>query len=504
MANPHSPRFSLLDIFYSSVKTQLETQLNTTFVGRDEVVVNDDGTSRPSFVILSPGKAEQVITDFHIAKRANKQLSAVFLMGEKAAKAPSLWHLLKGMRVVAQGKKGPGVPYGYVAYHAPPQYHVTFSQAFVNKTLKMIFSVSVGGTLGSALFDTGATHCFVRTSFLNSLGIKAFQTTVNIQLADGQTMRAAGTAWLRVQLAKGCTDYRKFIVCDTLLDGVDLILGQDFLKARGVILDYGTSTCFLRHRNTYTTLTATQRWGNQRRGPPPVIGAAQAVKAMRKGAHGFWGLVRPSKDVILDSGHGLEQVPLEKLSPIEQKLFAGAALASGEENPWEMDTDSAGLVNTNSLHAIRTMDKPEELRDLLLTFVDRFPERLPELPPERTVQHTIPLVPGHTPPCRPTYRLAPVELEECKKQVEELLQQGFIRPSVSPYGSPILFVRKEGTFRMVIDYRQINNLTGTESNPTQTRLESSRTGRLQQESSLCANSSGWRITFGSLFVRTAA
>jgi hypothetical protein len=181
----------LFNTFYSSVKTQLETQLNTTFVGRDEVVVNDDGTSRPSFVILSPGKAEQVITDFHVAKRANKQLSAVFLMGEKAAKAPSLWHLLKGMRVVAQGKKGPGVPYGYVAYHAPPQYHVTFSQAFVNKTLKMIFSVSVGGTLGSALFDTGATHCFVRTSFLNSLGIKAFQTTVNIQLADGQTMRAA-------------------------------------------------------------------------------------------------------------------------------------------------------------------------------------------------------------------------------------------------------------------------------------------------------------------------
>ena len=76
------------------------------------------------------------------------------------------------------------------------------------------------------------------------------------------------------------------------------------------------------------------------------------------------------------------------------------------------------------------------------------------------------MVPGHTPPCRPTYRLAPVELEECKKQIEELLQQGFIRPSVSPYGSPILFVHKmEGTFRMVIDYRQINNLTVKDKYP---------------------------------------
>jgi hypothetical protein len=196
-------------------------------------------------------------------------------MGEKAAKSPSVWPLLKGMRVVAQGKKGPEVPYSYIAYHAPPQYHVTFTQAFVNKTLKMVFNVVVHGTKGRALFDTGATHCFVRSSFLNSLGFKAHHSNVNVQLADGQTMKAAGTAWLRVRLSSGCTEYRKLIVCDTLLDGVDLIMGQDFLSARGVILDYGTGTCFLRTHNHYTALPSASP-----------VGSGSALPSQRSGNGG--------------------------------------------------------------------------------------------------------------------------------------------------------------------------------------------------------------------------
>jgi hypothetical protein len=88
------------------------------------------------------------------------------------------------------------------------------------------------------------------------------------------------------------------------------------------------------------------------------------------------------------------------------------------------------------------------------------------LPPDRGVAHTIPMEPGHVPPCRPTYRLAEPEIKECRRHVEELLIQGFIRPSSSPYGSPILFVRKkDGSFRMVIDYRAVNNLTRKDRYP---------------------------------------
>jgi len=82
------------------------------------------------------------------------------------------------------------------------------------------------------------------------------------------------------------------------------------------------------------------------------------------------------------------------------------------------------------------------------------------LPPERNTAHTIPLEPGHKPPFRPIYRLSPVELAEVENQVTELLKNGLIEPSSSPYGAPVLFVtKKDGSLRMCIDYRALNKIT---------------------------------------------
>ena len=70
------------------------------------------------------------------------------------------------------------------------------------------------------------------------------------------------------------------------------------------------------------------------------------------------------------------------------------------------------------------------------------------------------LVPGVAPVARAPYRLAPSEMEELSKQLQELLDKGFIRPSSSPWGAPVLFVKKkDGSFRMCIDYRGLNKLT---------------------------------------------
>ncbi|KAJ9544243.1 hypothetical protein OSB04_023950 [Centaurea solstitialis] len=93
-------------------------------------------------------------------------------------------------------------------------------------------------------------------------------------------------------------------------------------------------------------------------------------------------------------------------------------------------------------------------------FLDVFPEDLPGLPPDRQIEFGIDLVPGAAPIARAPYRLAPPELQELSEQLQELSGKGFIRPSSSPWGAPILFVKKkDGSHRMCIDYRGLNKVT---------------------------------------------
>ncbi|KAL0537838.1 hypothetical protein IC582_026827 [Cucumis melo] len=93
-------------------------------------------------------------------------------------------------------------------------------------------------------------------------------------------------------------------------------------------------------------------------------------------------------------------------------------------------------------------------------YPDVFPEELPGLPPHREVEFAIELEPGTVPISRAPYRMAPAELKELKVQLQELLDKGFIRPSVSPWGAPVLFVKKkDGSMRLCIDYRELNKVT---------------------------------------------
>ena len=82
------------------------------------------------------------------------------------------------------------------------------------------------------------------------------------------------------------------------------------------------------------------------------------------------------------------------------------------------------------------------------------------MPPDRDIDFCIDLGPGTRPISIPSYRMDPAELRELKAQLQELLSKGFIRPSASPWGAPVLFVKKkDGSFRMCIDYRQLNKVT---------------------------------------------
>ena len=93
-------------------------------------------------------------------------------------------------------------------------------------------------------------------------------------------------------------------------------------------------------------------------------------------------------------------------------------------------------------------------------FPDVFPDDISGLPPYREVEFTIDLIPGTEPISIPPYRMAPVELRELKAQLEELLSKGFIRPSITPWGAPVLFMKKKDrSLRLCIDYRQLNRVT---------------------------------------------
>ncbi|KAJ9556981.1 hypothetical protein OSB04_011595 [Centaurea solstitialis] len=113
-------------------------------------------------------------------------------------------------------------------------------------------------------------------------------------------------------------------------------------------------------------------------------------------------------------------------------------------------------------HVVDKKAEEKSLQDIPVVreFPEVFPEELPGLPPPRQVEFHIDLIPGAGPIAKSPYRLAPSEMQELSSQLQELLDKGFIRPSSSPWGAPVLFVKKkDGSFRMCIDYRELNKIT---------------------------------------------
>ncbi|GJY49533.1 putative reverse transcriptase domain-containing protein [Tanacetum coccineum] len=117
-------------------------------------------------------------------------------------------------------------------------------------------------------------------------------------------------------------------------------------------------------------------------------------------------------------------------------------------------------VNPAQVTSKKAEDKSEEKRLKDVPIVWEFPEDVPGLPPARQVEFQIDLVPGAAPVARAPYRLAPAKMKELSSQLQELSDKGFIRPGSSPWGALVLFVKKkDGSFRMCINYRELNKLT---------------------------------------------
>jgi len=101
------------------------------------------------------------------------------------------------------------------------------------------------------------------------------------------------------------------------------------------------------------------------------------------------------------------------------------------------------------------------LDEFLNVMLEELPdELLNKLPPRKQVNHPIEVILGVAPPAKAPYRMSHEELKELKVQLEELFVKGYIKPSKSPYGAPVLFVhKKDGTLRMCVDYRALNKVT---------------------------------------------
>jgi hypothetical protein len=120
------------------------------------------------------------------------------------------------------------------------------------------------------------------------------------------------------------------------------------------------------------------------------------------------------------------------------------------------------LPNQGCTHscALAMIESPVERIPVVCEYPDVFPDELPGMPPDRDIEFAIELQPGTAPISKRPYRMPPAELAELKKQLQELLDKGLIRPSTSPWGCPALFVKKKDeSMRLCVDYRPLNAVT---------------------------------------------
>lgn len=261
------------------------------------------------------------------------------------------------------------------------------------------------------LIDSGAGENYCDTKLVDELKLPTlYQPGRKVQLGGPVTQDASRIIPELKFRIKGYKDRCPFTVTKLAQD--DVILGKPWLSYINPDIDWPTNTIKITKKGvTYQLQTPNGK--EDEREELPLLSALQIKKKLRKGATVFLAVIR--------------EIP-------EQPMQS----SSGEQSEaWK-----------------------EQLQKVLEKHKEVF-EKLPEgLPPKRSVDHKIELEPGAKPPYLPIYHMSPLELEELNRQLTELIEKGYIQPSKSPYGSPVLFVpKKNGKLRFCVDYRALNKLT---------------------------------------------
>ena len=275
------------------------------------------------------------------------------------------------------------------------------------------FEAHVAGIPIKLTLDTLASQNFISESFARQHHISFTpRDKVKVTLGVGREVSMLGQVTLHTKL--GPYNHKVVFNVLSLAPGIDAVLGLEWLNQHNVVIDFALKSCRINKGLRFMTLNAIQRPSEN---PiAPLLSSLQLYKAIKKDATAFFVQLRT----------------LEK------------ELADGEEWSKQKEETMPGI--------------PPQMSTLLNESSDVFPEELPAgLPPDRGTDHTIPLEPGAKPVFKPMYRLSPLEVKEVKAQITEYLSKGWITPSSSPYGQPILFVSKKGgSLRMCIDFRALN------------------------------------------------
>ena len=329
----------------------------------------------------------------------------------------------------------PFIPDKTVQFTEPSPQINSVTNSVVHRLIKL--DGTLAGKPARFLLDSGASHTYVSKKFVTDHSLSTYSNDddasvrLSVTLADGTINPSDGSLVSVPVRISSYTDDLDFTVTP-LSKAHDAILGMSWLYRHNPVIDWRAGTISFVHGTSSVVLQ------------PSSSSSSVPLK---------------------QSTAGLNLITIKQLE--KQKRQGKIEYACLVYPETIQEATSLHSINASTSSSASADPLEDARREVLERWPQVFPDELPAgLPPSREVDHKIELIPGATPANRPTFRLSEWELGELKKQLEELVKAGFIRPSKSPWGAPILFVKKkDGSMRMCVDYRGLNNLTIKNSYP---------------------------------------
>jgi len=258
--------------------------------------------------------------------------------------------------------------------------------------------------------DPGATDCFIDPNEAKRLNLPVVRSVHEVELGDGTVAYSHGRTKAAVRIGDVTSSENIYVL--PMSGDVKFVIGRKWLRTHNPHIDWQTECIRVRRDD----------------------GSVRVIRPRRK---------KRSQERVT-----FKRISIKTMVKIVRKK-------------------KAELFAIRVIPSMKDMHVSDDYKDLVLEYQDIFKDELPDtLPPRREVDFEIHLKADEPAPVRPVIRLSPDELAELRRQLQMLLQKKLIRPSSSPYGAPVFFVKKkEGDLRMVCDYRALNKITVPDSNP---------------------------------------